>query len=248
MNDDDDILAAEYALGLAESDDATATERRMRQDTLLALRIDWWRDQFSGMVDDHAVAPARDLWPLIERRLVGDGQAQGRPIEQAIANDNNIDGAVRRWQWATGGMTAIAAALLAFIVLRPPPAPVVIAAAPPVTTVAFSRELVASLSDKSGSAVTVSFTREGGRLLITPVTLDPGKGDAQLWVIPAGKSVPVSLGLIDAHTPGITSVDRSHAALIAPGATIAISQEAKGGSTDGTPHGQIVAAGKIILV
>jgi anti-sigma-K factor RskA len=108
--------------------------------------------------------------------------------------------------------------------------------------------MVASLSGDRGMAVTVAFDSSNGRMLVTPVALDPGKGDAELWVIPVGQTVPISMGVIDAKAAGSHNVDATHAALLAPGATFAISQEAKGGSPTGSAQGPIVASGKIIRV
>lgn len=225
VNPDDDILAAEYALGLLSPEEAAAAELRMKTDAPLSLRVAWWRDQLSPLAVESEAAPGGHVWRGIETRLG--------------VNDNAPD-AARPWKWATGGMGVVAAALLAVIALRPEPAPlpVPIPAAP----------MVASLSGEKGTAVTVAFDASKGRMLVTPVTLDPGKGDAELWVIPVGQTVPISMGVIDAKTAGSHSVDARHAALLAPGATFAISQEAKGGSPTGAAQGPIVASGKIISV
>jgi anti-sigma-K factor RskA len=226
MTEDDELLAAEYALGLLSPDEARAAEARMKLDAPLSLRVAWWRDQLSPLVDQAAVEPSADLWTRIEAQLG--------------ANDNV--GGARRWKWATAGMSAVAASLLAIIVLRPgppPPAPI------PVPT---DPQIVASLSGERGSAVTVAFHSETGRLLVTPVALDPGKGDAELWIIPLGETVPISMGVIDARAPVTPRIDAAHAALLKPGATFAISQEDRGGSPTGKPQGPIIATGKIIRV
>lgn len=229
MTEDDDILAAEYALGLLSPDEAAAVEVRLKVDGPLSLRVAWWRDQLSPLVAEAEVEPAASVWQGIETRLGG--------------NDNAPDRA-RPWKWATGGMGAIAAALLAVIALRPEPAPLPV----PVETVTPAAPMVASLSGERGMAVTVAYDSSSKRMLVTPVTLDPGKGDAELWVIPVGQAVPVSLGVIDAKLATSHNIDAVHAALVAPGATFAISQEARGGSPTGAPQGAIVASGKIIRV
>ena len=230
MTEDDDILAAEYALGLLSVDEAAAAEARLKVDAPLSLRVAWWRDQFSPLADQGGTEPAPHVWRGIETRLG--------------VNDNAPDRA-RPWKWATGGMGAVAAALLAVIALRPVPVPLPVPT--PVSPVA-AAPMVASLSGERGMAVTVAFDSSSGRMLVTPVALDAGKGDAELWIIPAGASVPVSLGVIDAKAPGSHAVDGAHAALLVPGATFAISQEARGGSSTGQPQGPVIGAGKIIRV
>lgn len=227
MTADDEVLAGEYALGLLSPDEARAAEARMKTDALLSLRVAWWRDQLSPLAEEAGTEPGSHVWQGIETRLG--------------VNDNGVDRA-RPWKWATGGMGAVAAALFAVIALRPAPLPVPTALPTPTTP------MVASLSGERGMAVTVAFDAASRRLLVTPVTLDPGKGDAELWVIPVGKTVPVSLGVIDAKVAGSHQVDVPRAALLAPGATFAISQEARGGSPTGAARGPIVASGKLIRV
>jgi anti-sigma-K factor RskA len=229
MTADDEILAGEYALGLLSPDEARAAEARMKTDALLSLRVAWWRDQLSPLAEEAGTEPGSHVWQGIETRLG--------------VNDNGVDRA-RPWKWATGGMGAVAAALIAVIALRPALAPLPVPTALPTPTTS----MVASLSGERGMAVTVAFDAASRRLLVTPVTLDPGKGDAELWVIPVGKTVPVSLGVIDAKVAGSHQVDVPRAALLAPGAIFAISQEARGGSPTGAAQGPIVASGKLIRV
>ena len=229
MTEDDEILAGEYALGLLSPEDARAAEIRMKTDAPLSLRVAWWRDQLGPLAEEAGTEPGSHVWQGIEARLG--------------VNDNPLD-RTRPWKWATGGMGAVAAALIAVIALRPVPLPVAAPTALPTPTT----PMVASLSGERGMAVTVAFDSASRRLLVTPVTLDPGKGDAELWVIPVGKTVPVSLGVIDAKAAGSHQVDVPHGFLLVPGATFAISQEARGGSPTGAAQGPIIASGKLIRV
>jgi anti-sigma-K factor RskA len=223
----DDILAAEYALGLLSPEEAAAAEARMKTDAPLSLRVAWWRDQLSPLAVEAEAEPGSHVWRGIETRLG--------------VNDNAPD-AARPWKWATGGMGAIAAALLAVIALRPEPVPVIIPA--PV----IAAPMVASLSGERGAAVAVAYDTANSRIVITPVKLDPGMGDAELWVIPVGQTTPVSLGVIDAHAARSHTVDARYVALLTSDATFAISLEAKGGSPTGAPLGPVVASGKLIRI
>lgn len=227
MNEDDDILAAEYALGLLSPDEAAVAETRMKTDAPLSLRVAWWRDQLSPLVNEADAKPSADVWRGIEMRIG--------------VNDNAPDRA-RPWKWATGGMSAVAAALLAVIALRPDAVPVAIPA--PVV----AAPMVASVSGERGVAVAVAFDAANQRIVVTPVALDPGVGDAELWVIAVGATAPVSLGVIDSKTPRTHAVSSSYVALLTGDATIAISYEAKGGSTTGAPQGPVVATGKLIRI
>lgn len=228
MTDDDDILAGEYALGLLSPDEAIATEARFPVDAVLSARAQWWREHLTSFAEDAATAPSPEVWRRIEARLA--------------SNDNNLRQSVRRWRWATGA-AAMAAAVLGIVALRPEqqvaplPQPTVVAA-----------PLVASLSGKGGAAVAISYSATEGRMLVTPVALDAGTGDAELWIIPVGRTVPVAVGVIDADHSTRRTIDPRQAALMLVGATLAISREPKGGSPSGSPTGPIVATGKIIRV
>jgi anti-sigma-K factor RskA len=225
MTDEDDILAAEYALGLLSPDEAAAAEARLQLDGPLSLRVAWWRDQLGTLAHENAVEPASHVWPAIAARLG--------------SNDNSTD-AARPWKWATGGLGALAAVLLVMLAMQPTTLPPVRFEDP--------NPLVASVTGEAGTTVTVSFDQANRRMLITPVALDPGKGDAELWVIPAGATAPVSLGVIDAKQPASHSMDPAKSGMMLPGATFAISREAKGGSSTGAPQGPVIATGKIIRV
>lgn len=247
MTEADDILAAEYALGLLSPEEAAAVEARFAADAPLSLRVAWWRDQLSPLAVEASAEPGAHVWPAIAARLGANDSAARLGANDAAsrrgANDNLSDTA-RPWKWATGAMTAVAASLLAIVALRPapqlPPAPIpVVVAVPP---------MVASLAGEKGAAVTVAFDAVSSRMLVTPVVLDAGSGDAELWVIPLGATAPVSLGVIDASVAGSHTVDAARSGLMLPGATFAISREAKGGSTTGAPQGAIVASGKLIRV
>ena len=105
--------------------------------------------------------------------------------------------------------------------------------------------MMAALSGEKGAVVAVSYDARSGKMMVAPTTLDPGKGDAELWIIPAG-GTPVSLGIVDAKLAQVHNVPAERRTYVQPGATFAITQEVKGGSPSGQPAGPIVASGKII--
>ena len=219
MTDDDDILAAEYALGLLDQTEAASVEARARIDGPLSLRIAWWRDQLAPLAGEVATPAPAGVWRKIEAQLPG--------------NDNSAT-LMQRWRAAAVAAMSVAAALMLYIGTRP--APVVITPAAP---------MIAALSGDKGMVVAVSYDATSGRILVAPTLLDPGKGDAELWVIPEGAK-PVSMGLVNAKLAEGHVVPAATRQQIAPGATFAITQEVKGGSPTGQPAGPIVASGKII--
>jgi anti-sigma-K factor RskA len=219
VTDEDDILAAEFALGLLDDGEAQAVQDRARTDATLSLRIAWWRDQLAPMVREVETPAPDHVWARVAAQLPG--------------NDNSMT-LMQRWRAVAVGAMSVAAALMVFIGTRP--APVIVTPAAP---------MVAALSGDKGSIVAVSYDAGSGKLVVAPTTLDPGRGDAELWIIPAG-GTPVSLGVVDARLAQAHNVPSGRRSYVQPGATFAITQEAKSGSPDGKPHGPIVASGKII--
>lgn len=221
MSDEDDLLAAELALGL-EAD--AAAKARLANDAAFAQRVVWWEQQLAGFAAEPGQDPPSDLWPRIAVALP--------------QNDNAADrgGGVLRWKLISTAMAAVAVVALVMVAQRPqislPPPP--------------GAPAVASLSGEKGSALAISYDTASHRLTVAPVKLDPGKGDAELWVIPVGADKAVSLGVIDARKASSHQLNPSQARLVAPGATFAISLEPVGGSPTGTATGPIVASGKLI--
>ncbi len=224
MNDEDDLLTAEFALGLLDGPERKTMQNRITSDAQLAARADWWRDRFEPLSSDLRDEPSPELWDRIEEHLP--------------KNDN----AARGWRAIALTATLVAAFLGVGIVMRPAPTPV--AAVPATTDSVPEPILVASLTDKNEVVATIAYERAIGRLTIVPVKLDPGAGSAQLWIIPAdGK--PRSLGLIDPADAANVQAPADVRSLIARYATVAISLEPLGGSTTGSPTGPVVASGKL---
>ena len=169
--------------------------------------------------------PSPEVWARISARLP--------------QNDNasvTSSGSLLRWKVISGALAAVSALALFMLAQRPqielPPPP--------------GAPQVASLAGEKGSALAVSYDSASRRLTIAPVQLDPGKGDAELWVIPVGATEPISLGVIDTHQPSSRQLDPVKARLVAAGATLAISLEPTGGSPTGHATGPIVASGKLV--
>jgi anti-sigma-K factor RskA len=222
VTEDDDILAAEFALGLLDEAEAAAVQARARTDGPLSLRIAWWRDQLAPLADEAATPAPAGVWTRIEAQLPG--------------NDNSAT-LMQRWRAAAVAAMSVAAALVLFIAMRPLPVPIVEPAIP--------MPMMAALSGEKGAVVAVSYDATSGQLMVAPTTLDAGKGDAELWIIPDGGK-PRSLGIVNAKLAEQHMVPESDRTFVQPGATFAITQETKGGSPSGQPAGPIVASGKII--
>jgi anti-sigma-K factor RskA len=227
VTDDDDILAAEFALGLLDPVESEAVQLRARSDAVLSLRIAWWRDQLGPLVAEAEQAPPEHLWAKIASRLPG---------------NDNLPRLMKRWRALAIGATGIAAGLAVYVGSHQPslvqPTPVPVVAVP----------MVATLSGEANPAIVmVSYDATSGQMMVAPTSLTAGSGDAELWIIPEdGK--PRSLGVIDTRVPARHSVPMEKRSMVHPGATFAITLERKGGSPTGLPEGPAIASGKIIRV
>src|ERR1700712_3619841 len=105
MTDDDDILAAEFALGLLDRAESDAVLVRLQSDAVLSLRVAWWRDQLVPLVAEAETAPPDRVWTRI---------AAGLPV------NDNLPALMKRWRALAFGATGIAAALAIFIGSRQP--------------------------------------------------------------------------------------------------------------------------------
>ena len=224
MNEQDDILAAEVALGLLEGAESDAAGHRVAADPALAARVEWWRDRFEALAGEDRAEPGAGLWPRIEARLP--------------RNDNSA-AQVQRWRAAAFAATLVAVVLGTSLALRPNPA----ALAPP-SSAAAAPLLLASLTGESGLVATVAYDPATARLTLVHGAIDTHQHDPELWIIPAGGPAR-SLGTFDpAHstsTPARADARRH----IGAGATFAITLEQRGGSPTGQAQGPIIASGII---
>jgi anti-sigma-K factor RskA len=217
MTDEDDIFAAEYALGLLEGVESEGAESRARHDPEFAKRVAWWREQLTPLANDMAPLPPTTLWAR---------------IEQALPQNDNSLALMQRWRAAALGAMTVAAALAGIIVLRPMP------------VVQSPQVMVAALKGTAGATATIAYEATTGQLTVVPGTFDTKGRDAELWIIPAN-GTPYSLGVIDSVHTSRPIVAANRRAFIQAGTSFAISLEPKGGSPTGLPTGPIIGAGKI---
>jgi anti-sigma-K factor RskA len=224
QREDDQALAAEYALGLLDPSDARAFEGRLARDPVLRALYVIWAEDLVKLTDDIApVTPPPLVYATLDRRLFGD-QRQG-------------------WlQWLglvpalVGGL--IAAALVYFVssfgLLTTPVGP------------RLNAEIAAT--DQS-LVVLAAYDPTTQHLLLnrTAGAAAPGRV-LELWLI-AGDNPPVSLGVLP-DTASTTVILTPEAAAALAGGTVpvrlAISDEPTGGSTTGSPTGAVVAIGPVI--
>ena len=173
--DDLDLLAGEYVLGALAPDERAAAERRLLDNPDLAARVAAWQDA--------AGASGRGSG-------AGGAATPGLAANSALAERQHAAQArvpwwrrLGLWRGWAGIATAAALGLLAMVVTTPQPAPGLVA----VLTAADGRPvwLVSAAADEAAL---------GARQLAD--SLQPGRVP-ELWLLPAGATRPVSLGLLD---------------------------------------------------
>ncbi|TGP24507.1 MULTISPECIES: anti-sigma factor [unclassified Mesorhizobium] len=224
----DDLLAAEYVLGVLAADERQIASRRIDTETAFARLVDAWEVRFAPMASAYAaVEPPASVKAAIDRRLFASSAAT------SAAPGADLLGSLAFWR----GLAAAALAALAVFVALPlvnPPLP------PPET------RLVASLAaDNSSVKYLAVYDAARHEVGLSLVSGERGAGkDFELWMI-EGKNAPVSMGVIPAGQTARMTVSPAVQQKLAQGAVLAVSLEPTGGSPTGQPTGPVVAAGDL---
>ncbi len=217
-----DILAGEYVLGVLDAEQAAEIAAGLASDAALGRAVQFWEEQLhplSALAE--AAEPPEDGWERIARRIA-------RVTAPPSARSWNP---VVLWRSTAFAAAALAAALLLYIAVTPRPA------APP--------DLIALLHDPANPTPAWIATEGPGGLSLRKLGEPPAPSekDLQLWAIAPGAKAPRSLGLIAADGRLLLG---SPPAEVAPGTTLAISVEPKGGSPTGLPTGPVVFVGPLV--
>lgn len=105
LTEDDEILAAEYVLGVTDASARALADLRVRRDALFAAAVAAWENRLGGLNAAYDDAPAPNLLPQIEARLF--------PVAAKPA---------RRWFGFAAG-AAVAASLAVAVIVNTLPAP-----------------------------------------------------------------------------------------------------------------------------
>jgi anti-sigma-K factor RskA len=230
LPEDDEGLAAEYALGTLDAAERTSVSARRLREPELDEAIVAWEARLAPLAENISpIEPPAGLFARIEARL---GAAP------AVIDLTALRAGLARWRAAAAGASALAAALaaaLAFVVVTRPNLP---------------HQYVAVLqksADQPAFAMTVDLDKQ--EFSVRPIAAAPPQGKSyQLWIIAPQLGAPRSLGLLDANA---VSPERSLSgvdAATAQGATYAVTLEPEGGSPTGQPTSAPILVGKLIPV
>jgi anti-sigma-K factor RskA len=239
-DDDRDLLAAEYVLGVLDGQEREAVLRRADTDDALNGALLAWETRLAPLAAIvPPVAPPAGLWARVEATCglmassLRPAMAAPAPVERPAGFWN----ALRFWRGTTalGFGLAAAVAVVAVVTRVVPPATVPTAA--PLIPLAS-----AILSPPQGPPAFVAEAASNNSLVLRPLerlSLATGK-DYELWALPDGAKVPLPLGVLNKAGQTITIPASVHAPM-----ALLVSLEQKGGSPTGLPQGPVLWQGHI---
>lgn len=243
----DDLLAAEYVLGVLDRGARAQARARAEREPAFAQLVEVWELRFAPLLAEIApVEVSAHVWPRLRTRL-GWSPVERRP---------GLWNSVAFWRGASGAALA-AAAVLAVVAIRQPaelpgpaPAPVATAPVPPAAPAAPAEErakpVVVLARDDGGAGWLAAIDTVRSAITMTPVPAPaaPDGRVGELWLIPAGGS-PRSLGFVSHELAHTVEVPDDLADELAAGAVLAITLEPEQGIPHAAPTGPIVAKGQI---
>jgi anti-sigma-K factor RskA len=217
---EDELLAAEYALGVLAGAERVAAEQRFARDRAFAQLVNGWEQRLAPWAAEIAeVSPSPELWDRIASALPARTQDGG--LWQSLAF-------WRGFSFAAGALAAVCLAAVIYLGSLAPQQPLV-------ATIEGGghRHFVATVDTKRGTIAVVpaAFSADATRV-------------PELWLIPPdGK--PRAVGLLRADQAVTLTLPAELAAIAKSDAVLAVSLEPPGGSTTGLPTGPVIATGKL---
>lgn len=219
--DDLDVLAGEYALGLLDGAGLARVAQLRQRDGRFDAALREWEARLMPLAEALTpVSPRPEVWEGIAAAIAG--PAAARPSTRLWES-------MRFWR-ALSLSVAVMGAAMVVAVWRLDDLP--------------RRQAVATLSVAGGGAFVASAQVQSGglELVVSPanVAVPAGKSD-ELWVILPGQA-PRAVGLLAQAEPVRLNAGQLAGALEA--VTLAVSVEPLGGSPTGKPTGPVVAEAK----
>ncbi|EKF41172.1 anti-sigma K factor RskA [Nitratireductor indicus C115] len=226
---DDDLVAAEYVLGVLPAEERAQVSRRIDDDRAFARLVEEWEARLAPMAEGFApVPPPETVKAALDERLFETAHAARKP---------------GLWESLAFWRGAAVAALLGLVIVgglalngsgwRPGEQD---------SRLRFVASLTHDDSDVRYLAVYDDATRD---VALSHVSGERPQGrDFELWAI-EGDEPPISLGVIPSGASVHISLSGALGEALRRGAVFAITAEPLGGSPSGAPTGPVVAAGDL---
>lgn len=221
----DQMLAAEYALGALEGALLKEAQKRYDNDASFRHEVDGWSEHFQPLLDEVIPQePSPHIFAAIENRLGFDAKAKSSWLNW-LQNKFMVAGL------AFG--LFVMAATVSFNLM-----PVFFAPNAPLLTAALTEE---------GQQISARVENNNRDVVLVADLPALENQDRELWLITKSSPTPISLGVMQAKGETRLSVDETIVPLFAEGAVLAITLEPIGGSPSGLPTGPVVASAPLIL-
>ncbi|BCH19714.1 anti-sigma factor [Mesorhizobium sp. L-2-11] len=222
----DEMIAAEYVLGVLPAAEREAAARRIDAEPRFARLVDQWEVRLSPMAEAYSEAePPASVKAAIDRRLYAGNRVQAGGVS---------------WWSSLALWRGLAIASLAALALY-----VAVPYLSPQAEVSSERYVASLAPNESDVHYFVIYDARSQDVGLSHVTgARPEGRDFELWVI-EGSNPPQSLGVIPEGQRVHLAVADAVLDKIEAGAQLAISLEPAGGSPTGQPTGPVVAAGDL---
>jgi anti-sigma-K factor RskA len=217
---EDELVAAEYALGVLTGAERAAAERRIQHERAFATMVAAWEERLSPWAAEiERVAPPPQVWDRIATSLPRPSPARGGLWESLAF-------------WRVFGLaSALAACCLAIVIYF--------------GVTRQNEPLMAAIESGGRHSFVATVDIKRGTVAVVPAAFT---GDStrvpELWLIPAGGK-PLPVGLLSADKPVTIAIPPALLPQTSSGATLAVSLEPPGGSPTGAPTGPVIGLGKL---
>jgi anti-sigma-K factor RskA len=236
----DELLAAEYALGLLEGEQLLNARGLLARDADFAQAVSHWEGRLAPLLDEiEGLEPSPDVWRRIESEIAA------RVAAPQGSNVVDLSQQLQRWKWATGISSIAAAIALAFLALPPSGSP---GSAPALAT--RSAPLVASIPiGDTPLRLGVTYLPGSQEMLVSASGLSAdGVHDHELWLVPGDGSELQSLGVVVPGKERRMELPDTVTRNMADGAQLLLTREPLGGKPAGRGAGPVVAEGNLRLI
>jgi anti-sigma-K factor RskA len=216
----DELIAAEYALGVLSGAERTTAERRLAREPAFARLVAAWEERLAPLVAEiDEVSPPPEVWDRIAAAL-----------SSRLETRSGLWSSLAFWR-GFGLVGALAVASLALVIYFGAPNR--------------GEPLVAAIDGGGHHHFVAIVDAKRGTIAAAPAAFSADASRVpELWLIPFdGKPRP--LGILRADRTVTIAVPDDLAALTVTNAVLAVSLEPPGGSPTGQPTGPVIATGKL---
>jgi len=217
---EDELLAAELALGVLEGNERTTAVQRAAQDQRFARLVEEWEQRLAPWAAEiRDVSPPAQVWDRI---------ASAVPAQTARGG---LWHSLNFWRGTSFAAGAFAAACLAGLIY--------------LGTFAPQQALIATIEGSGNRHFVATVDTARGTVAVVPAAFSPDATRVpELWLIPPDGR-PRAIGLLRADQTVVLALPPELSALAKNNAVLAVSLEPPGGSTTGLPTGPVIATGKL---